>query len=565
MLKKNLKSAATKGLAVLTALCLTMAAAGCGSTESQNAPAGESGQKETSVNTEQTAAAQAETVDATNTGSNNYAEGSERTQGGELNNVTSMFTGFFQPQSQTTAMEVCWPALESLAYQTADGEWHPRLAESWEVDRENAHTVTIHLKQGISFDNGDPFDADDVVFTYMSRFDYGTQSNIGAPASVEKVDDYTVVVTYDAFSLDYESWLLPQFMYSKETFDEKGEDWMINNIVGTGPYKMKEYIPDESLSFVRNDNYWGEPGNVDTLSFRLIQDSTAQTAAFLNGEIDRIVANSPTVYKLLTDNGYTPVISKAAVGQQNSIVPITMNPDDPLSKKEVRQAIYQFGIDWDVMAETLGGGTFYHTDAYALPENTYYTEDLEFTAGADYEKCKSMIADAGYPDGFSTSIYYGSNSIGGTAASIATFVQAELAKCGITVECVPVDGTVLSSEYWAGKSVDSGMIVSGLYYTPLQTLRLNQTDGPTGAHRAVTTWSDEILQKFDEVNAATSQEEQDRLMREFVTMFVQEECIYWPAINGRTPEFYQSWCHYSENARIGNAGFDSHEIWVDAH
>ena len=154
----------------------------------------------------------------------NTGSGSERTTGGSLTLVTSMFNGFFQPKSQTTAMETCWPALESLGYQTDINEpWQPKLAESWDIDYD-ALTVTLHLKQGITFHNGDPFNADDVVFTLEAHNNYGTQSNIGSPVSVEKVDDYTVVVTYGEFSLNYESWLLPRFMYSKETFDEKGEE-----------------------------------------------------------------------------------------------------------------------------------------------------------------------------------------------------------------------------------------------------------------------------------------------------------------------------------------------------
>jgi ABC-type transport system substrate-binding protein len=161
----------------------------------------------------------------------------ERPQGGEVVNVVSGFNGFFAPKSQTTAMDVCWPALESLGYQTSDGVWHPRLATSWDIDN-SAYTVTLHIREGVKFHNGDTFDAKDVAWTLNARNDYKTASNIGNPASIEATDDYTVVVTYNNFSLDYLNWLLPQFMYSKETFDEKGEEYMMNNIIGTGPYAM---------------------------------------------------------------------------------------------------------------------------------------------------------------------------------------------------------------------------------------------------------------------------------------------------------------------------------------
>lgn len=123
----------------------------------------------------------------------------------------------------------------------------------------------------------------------------------------------------------------------------------------------------------------------------------------------------------------------------------------------------------------------------------------------------------------------------------------------------------MNAEYWSGKTAKTGMIISGLFFTPIQTLRLNQSNGPTGTQAAVTTWSDETKELFNKINAAKTQEEQNQLMHEYAVRIVQEESIYWPVYNGATYEFYQDWCHYSDKARIGNAGFDAHEIWVDAH
>ncbi len=532
----------------ITIFALVLAFAGCGQKGSVSTPSGTHTDSKIS-----------------GTGSANYVEGAERTKGGEVVNVVTAFNGFFAPKSQTTAMDVCWPALETLGYQTADGVWKPKLAESWEIDSDK-FTVTLHIRKGVKFHNGDTFDAKDVEWTLSVRNTYGTASNIGSPVSIKATDDYTVVVTYKSFSLDYLNWLLPQFMYSKDTFDEKGENWVINNIVGTGPYKMKEYIPDDHLTYVRADSYWGDKtAYVDTFTWRVIPDTTAQVAAFMNGEISRLSAPNATALKLLESKGYKGVEAGALAGMQFYIMPITLDTTSPLSKKEVRQAIYTYGIDWDAMASSLGGGTYYHTDAYGVTGNPYYTKDLEFTNGPDYAKAKKLLADAGYPNGFSTKLYYGTGGQFVGSDAIATYAQAELAKIGVTVECVPLDPTVLQNDYMKGKVAKSGMLIGGTYFTPLQTQRLNQMHSPNGTMSGVMTYSDKLLELFNKIGAAKTQEDQNKALRDFVVQYVQVDSNYWPVYNSRTVEFYQKWTHYSGNARIGNAGFDPFEIWVDKH
>ncbi len=484
-------------------------------------------------------------------------------KGGEVVNVVASFQGFFAPKSQTTAMDVCWPALESLGYKVGD-TWKPKLAESWKIDSEK-FTVTLNIKKGVKFDNGDTFNANDVAWSLDVRNKYGTASNIGSPVSIKATDDNTVVVTYKSFSLNYLDWLLPQFMYSKETFDQKGENWMINNVVGTGPYKVKEYVPDDHLTYVRNDSYWGKAGNVDTFTWRVMQDPTAQAAAFMNGEIGRLANVNSSNMKLLESKGFKKVEAAAAAGLQFYMVPINLNSTDPLSKVEVRQALYTNGIDWDALANTLGGGTYIHTDAYALTGNSYYNKDLEYTSTPDYAKAKKALADAGYPDGFSTKLYYGTGGQFTGSDAVATYVQAELAKVGVKVEAVPVDATVMLNEYFRGKGPTSGFLIGSMYFTPLQTQRLNQQHGPTGTTAGATKFSDKAVELFNKVNSAKTYEEENKAMHDFVVQFVQVDSLYWPVYNSLAVEFYQKWCHYSDNARIGNAGFDPTEIWVDKH
>jgi ABC-type transport system substrate-binding protein len=150
--------------------------------------------------------------------------------------------------------------------------------------------------------------------------------------------------------------------------------------------------------------------------------------------------------------------------------------------------------------------------------------------------------------------------------AVATYMQAELKKIGVTAECVSVDGTLLQNDYLkTGKAATSGIVIYGMFFTPTQTQRLMQMHNAKGTQGGMTVWSDKLNDLFAKVVAAKTQDEQNKAMHDYVVQYVQTESDYWPAYNSRSFEFYQKWCHYSDNARAGGSGFDPLEIWVDKH
>lgn len=485
-----------------------------------------------------------------------------RTMGGDYVRGCAQAIGeFFSPYKQGTMREYGWPCYEPSAYFKADQQWHACLAESWEVDNDN-FTLTIQLKEGITFHNGDPLDAQDLVFTLEARNEYGTGSVIGSPVKVEALDDYTVRVTWDYFSLNYETWVLGEPIYSKETFDEKGLDWMLNNMVGTGPYRFDEYIPDVHLKFVRNEDYWGDrkPGP-DTMTWLYMPDETTQLAAFMNGEIDLILPIGLSIVDQLEAAGYEGAESAFPVEGQYFAVPISVNPDDPLSNADVRKAIFEHGIDWDTLAATLGGSTGYHTDCIGLPAMTYYKEDLE-QSSYDPDLAKQELANAGYPNGFDTTIISGA----GRTEQLATVLQAELAKIGIQAEVENVDGSIIQAEYMSAKSADSGIVLAALAYpSSNQTDRFGKHVNPNGSYGGSSDWTDEIKELWNKVPSARTMDEQNQFLYDYVKYYVHEGCYMWPAYNTKNVTFYQEWCHHSEMAEGGGAGCDPFEIWLDPH
>lgn len=489
----------------------------------------------------------------------------EITRGGEIVCPSASLSGeFFSPYKQGTLTNYGWPCFEPLAYYKTDGEWHPVLAESWETDDE-AHTLTVKIREGVTFHNGDTLDAQDVVFSYASRNEYGTQTSIGSPSAIEAIDDYTVRFTWDDFSLNYENWILPQYIYSKDTFDEKGLDWMLNNMVGTGPYKMKSFIPDAELSFERNENYWREETPApDSLKWIIMPDTTTTLAAFLSGEID--VYNNVTdsvVIDQMTAAGMEGVEMPFSGSTQTMAIPLSIDENDPLANEQVRQAIFHYGVDWDALAATVTGGTGYHTDAIGFTGMPYYQDSIE-QGTYDPEQAVSLLAEAGYPDGFATKIYVPNTK---TQSQAAAYLQAQLAEIGITADVETVDYTVIQGEYLSGKAAQSGIAIWSLSFAKdNQTDRFTKHINPTATLGGSSNWSDEIQELWARVGTATTQEEQNEYLYDYVNEYVNNGCYLWPMCNtGAGLRYTQEWCHYSDLAEVMTAGYDPFEIWIEEH
>ncbi len=487
-------------------------------------------------------------------------------KGGDLV-YTTPFSEFFNPYKQGTLIGYGWPCYEPLAwYKSATHEFTPMLAESWERDEAN-NALIIHVRKGVTFSNGDVMDATDVAWTFQARLDYGTQSTIGTPEKVEKVDDYTVKVYYPEFSLNWELWLLTQYIFSYETFVEHGGenggvDWYMNNMMGTGPYVLQEYTPDVVLKFVRNEKYWGkEVPQPETITFNYSTDATAQLASFLNHESDRFNTSDPVVMQQLKEAGYEGTTGAAVSGMQYYAVPITLDPDAPLSNVDVRKAIYLYGVDWEQMAKTVVGDNAYHTSAIGFHESGYYDESLE-KCKVDYDKAKKMLADAGYPNGFDVTIY----GIGAMASGVETYLQAELKKIGINAEISDTDFGTVQGNYLSGKEAQTGIAVWVQAINADQQLdRFTKHFNPFGATASgCTNWTDALKEKWTATATAKTEEELEKNLLDYCNQYVNEDCMFWPCYTSTSLVYYQEYYHEKPEAAAVNCGYDPFCISKDA-
>ena len=512
----------------------------------------------TTATTTETTTAEATTGDAIAAADGDVQEAlSAYPTGGD---VVLPFTGsfgiMFNPYQQGTIIEYGWMAMQPLAYYKSDGNFYPCLVDTWTVDPDE-HSITVSVKDGITFSNGYPLTNEDVYFTLNSRLEYGTASTIGNPTSVEMTEDGAVKVTWADYSLSMELWVLTQYIYSKATFDEIGLDAFCATIVGTGPYMLDEYVTDVSMHFVRNPNYWDTSvtAGPDTFTVKIFNDSTTQMAAFMTGELSKFTSYNPTEVATLTAAGYTPDFGSSETAYSYFIIPLTLDETAPLANQEVRQALYLYGIDWDTIATNIGGDLGYHSSVIGNKGMPYYQESLD-KCSYDPEKAKAMLAEAGYPDGFEIEIF----NIAGYFDALSAMLQQSLEKIGVTATITNIDATLMYA-YVGGTQAQTGLCYfMQSTYANQQLDRFTKHLSPTATVGGASHWSDNILNLWETARRSTTAEEQNENLYNFVDAYVNEECVFWPAYNVKLAYFFNNY-HETSLAQAACCGFDPFEVY----
>ena len=179
---------------------------------------------------------------------------------------------------------------DGLTDHDGDGQVIPRLAERWDYDPDTL-TYTFYLAQGVTWYDGQPFTAEDVKFTYEAIMDPDNGSenapNYEDVTDITVIDDHTVSFTLSAVNtafLEYMTMaILPQHLL-------EGEDMQTSDFfrapVGTGPYKLESWDVGQSITLVKNPDYFAGAANIDTIVFKIVTDSNAKAMQLQTGELD---------------------------------------------------------------------------------------------------------------------------------------------------------------------------------------------------------------------------------------------------------------------------------------
>ncbi len=333
-----------------------------------------------------------------------------------------------------------------LCMYNADGiNWF--LAESVDTSDDNM-TYTFHLRDDVVWSDGEPFNADDVVFTYEAMEDpnnagwaYSQLVYDQGATKIEKIDDYTVAFTLpfaSAGSLEMlcNIFIMPEHLY-KDVTDFENND-INTKPVGTGPYVMAEYSPGSHVKFEANDTYFLGRPDIDTFVFQIVENSNTAMMAIQSGEIDAWVATPAEVAQMdLEGNNLTTyAYSEGRVAYM--AINVKQIPDE-----KVRKAIFYALNTKDINdAVYLSEDNYLTPTSFLPPISQFYTENVE-TYETDVDKAKELLKEAGAEGLKVTLTYSGSDSAQTTQA---TLIQQQLAQAGITCELNGMDSTAMIAQ-----------------------------------------------------------------------------------------------------------------------
>jgi peptide/nickel transport system substrate-binding protein len=335
----------------------------------------------------------------------------------------------------------------------------PALASSF-TSNANATEWTFTLRPGVTFTDGTPFNTDAVLYN-LDRYLNKTSPRYYAPVagqaglSLGSVKSYRAAGNSIVFTMASPDSHLPEdltfvYMASPTALQKEGNQGFALHPVGTGPFMLKSLTRGQQVVFVPNPNYWGGVAKVKELVLKPMPDPAARLAALHSGQVNWIEAPNPDDIESLKSGGY-----QVLTNSYDHVWPWILDTSKkPLNDVRVRQAL-NYAIDRDTMAKTLLDGTA--DPAYQLiPKASLSYQSSNDIFSYNPAKAKQLLAEAGYPNGFSMSLSYPTSGSGNMEPGpMNQELQSDLAKVGVKVTLKPIEWATMLTAYTTGKIPDN--------------------------------------------------------------------------------------------------------------
>lgn len=439
------------------------------------------------------------------------------------------------------SLRVAYQVTEGLiTFKPGSAELIPGLAERWEANQDST-AWTFYLRQGVEFHDGTPFNAEAVKFNF-ERWNSaerasgksfvpwtwvfgGFQGEGSLLESVEVVDEHTV-----RFVLNRPVGFFPSMVaagyfmiQSPQAVQAHPEDYGTPEvgIVGTGPFTFTSWVIGERVELAKNPKYWGEPAKLEGIVFRGIQEPASRLAELRAGTVHIAAELSPDDRKALESDSKL----KAVVQEGINIGYLGLNQaSGPLADAKVRAAI-ALAIDQNAIVAAFYQGLGVAADQFVPPAMWgRASSDQVALRKFDPEQAKKLLAEAGYPNGFSTEFWYMpvSRPYFPAPQPIAETIASYLSEIGIQVSLRSEDWGAYLSDYNQGKfpiymmgwSPDYGDPDNYLYtfFGPEAKTSLGWNT-PSGV---------EVRELLEQARTAPDQAEREKLYAEIQTIVYQE-------------------------------------------
>jgi len=444
--------------------------------------------------------------------------------------------------AERNASTTAWHMYDTLLWVNEEGILEPALAKDWDVS-EDGSEYTFYLRDDVTFHNGEPFNADAVVFSWERAKDAGFEySNLWQLATtVEKVDDYTVKITTegpDALFLTTvaDNWAIipPQY------FQEVGQVGFDEHPVGTGPFVFVEWVKGDRIVLKANPDYWREDTpKIENLIFRPIPESATRVAAIQTGEVDIVTRLSSEEAQSLLGVPNVTVIKYAQarvyyIAFNNVTTGVGQPTEDPL----VRQAM-NYAVDIEAIIDSLFNGFAKPAIGFVATGELGYDNVEPF--GYDPDKARDLLAQAGYPDGFEMDMACPAGAYT-HFEEVCEAVAGYLGEVGIQVNLEIME----SGHYWDLEAAKELPPLFGDSWSATDGEAYRRLIGALGGEEAAySSWTDEtIIDMLVEIKSTIDQEERAKLygelqvyMRDNPPFVYLYEPYTFEAINTRVQDY----------------------------
>lgn len=444
---------------------------------------------------------------------------------------------------------------DTLLAWSPDGTLVPSLATEWTVEGDTVYRLT--LREDVVFHDGSPFTADDVVFTIERITDPETASpwagDFAAVESVVAIDPFTVEFTLSEPFAPFLPNLARTFngIYSATALGPDGD--ASTTVVGTGPYQFVEYVPAQRLVLQKNGAYW-KPGlpYLDGIEWAYFPDAPSLIAALKTGVVDWTGVVPATDVEDLRASGFE-VVGGLATNFRGLFFNTTAEPfDDPLVRRAVSIALDRQQIV-DLAFLGLGGEPIVGSP---LPPDSWAYGTFGQQPTADLDGARALLAEAGFPDGFTATLSVQSNFP--FLRAPAEPIQAQLAQIGVNLE-LKVDefGTFFESvrtgDYQVALFGNSGLADPDDYFYP----SLHSAGGSNFVQ-----WADPTFDALVDEGRTTVDQDARRVIYDELQAYLMEQVpiayVYYSTQYEGFAPYVKGFVHWTNTSHLGLA-----TTWLD--